>query len=59
MLGRLGRRVHAAALDFAAWAPSASALLLIASQALPRESDLQPRLYLHVRKIIFPYGLSW
>jgi NhaA family Na+:H+ antiporter len=31
MLGRLGHRVQAAALDFAAWAPSAGALLLIAT----------------------------
>jgi NhaA family Na+:H+ antiporter len=31
MLGRLGHRVRAAALDFAAWAPSAGILLLIAA----------------------------
>jgi Na+:H+ antiporter, NhaA family len=31
MLGRLGHRVQAAALDFAAWAPSAGAFLLIAT----------------------------
>ncbi len=31
MLGRLGHRVQAAALDFAAWAPSAGALLLVAT----------------------------
>jgi Na+:H+ antiporter, NhaA family len=31
MLGRLGHRVQAAALDFAAWAPSAGVLLLIAT----------------------------
>lgn len=31
MLGRLGHRVQAAALDFAAWAPSAGALLLVAA----------------------------
>jgi len=33
MLGRLGHRVHAAALDFAGWAPSAGILLLIATLA--------------------------
>jgi NhaA family Na+:H+ antiporter len=31
MLGRLGHRVHSAALDFASWAPSAGILLLIAA----------------------------
>lgn len=31
MLGRLGHRVRAAALDFASWAPSAGILLLLAS----------------------------
>ena len=31
MLGRLGHRVRAAALDFATWAPSAGILLLIAA----------------------------
>ncbi|HEY0281475.1 MAG TPA: thioredoxin domain-containing protein, partial [Rhizomicrobium sp.] len=31
MLGRLGHRVRAAALDFASWAPSAGILLLIAT----------------------------
>jgi len=31
MLGRLGHRVRAAALDFAAWAPSAGILLLLAT----------------------------
>ncbi len=31
MIGRLGHRVHAAALDFAAWAPSAGILLLLAT----------------------------
>ena len=33
MLGRLGHRVRAAALDFAGWAPSAGILLLIATLA--------------------------
>ncbi|MFN3656398.1 MAG: Na+/H+ antiporter NhaA [Pseudolabrys sp.] len=33
LLGRLGHRVHAAALDFASWAPSAGLLLLIATVA--------------------------
>jgi NhaA family Na+:H+ antiporter len=33
MLGRLGHRVRTAALDFAAWAPSAGILLLIAAVA--------------------------
>ncbi|MBZ9653654.1 Na+/H+ antiporter NhaA [Phyllobacterium lublinensis] len=31
MLGRLGHRMHAAALDFAAWGPSAGVLLLLAT----------------------------
>lgn len=33
MLGRLGHRVHSAALDFAAWGPSAGMLLLLATIA--------------------------
>lgn len=33
MLGRLGHRVHSAALDFASWGPSAGILLLVATIA--------------------------
>lgn len=45
MLGRLGHRVRAAALDFAGWAPSAGVLLLIATvlAVVLTNSGLGPR----------------
>lgn len=42
MLGRLGHRMRAAALDFAAWAPSAGILLLVAAIIALRSPIRQP-----------------
>ena len=58
MLGTLGHRVRAAALDFAGWAPSAGLLLLLATRARDRCSPTRrsapasPRFWQHEAGIV-------